>query len=148
MGIFDKALQNLGLGDAFEPSGGGNEQLPTKTEEQQEFLKSILGQLQGLVPQGLTPVDFQAAGPSSLQQQAYRDMADLYANQEYEKADFSYFVQAEQQALARQQEAQTQKREEKTDMFGNILGGAAIGASFGPVGAAVGGAVGLLSSWF
>ena len=86
---------------------------------------------------------------ASLQMQAYRDMADLYANQEYEKADFSYFIQAEQQELARQQEAQTQEREEKTDMFGNILSGAGTGFTIGgPVGALIGGGIGAITSWF
>lgn len=77
MGLFDKALQNIGLGDIFDPTGGGNQQLPTKSPEQLEFLKSLLGGLQGLIPQGLTPVDFQAAGPSALQQQAFGGLGGI-----------------------------------------------------------------------
>lgn len=55
----------------FDPQGGGTQQATTQLPEQREFLTSLLGQLQGLIPQGLTPVQFQAPGASPLQQQAF-----------------------------------------------------------------------------
>lgn len=52
----------------------------------------------------------------------YRDIADMYANQEYEAADFSYYIQKEQ--LDIQQELQRKQEElaKKQSRFGTIAG--------------------------
>ncbi len=71
MGLFDKALQNIGLGGVFDSQGGGTQQATTQLPEQRDFTTALLEQLQGLIPQGLTPVQFNAAGASPLQQQAF-----------------------------------------------------------------------------
>jgi len=81
MGLFDSlgdiVGSGLGLGNLFEPQGGGTEQATTQLPEQRDFLTDLLGQLQGLIPQGLTPLDFSAAGPSGLQQQAFGGLGSI-----------------------------------------------------------------------
>ncbi len=86
---------------------------------------------------------------ASLQTGLYQDLADLYSNQEYQAADFSYFIQKEQQDIAISLQRRAEKKAEKSSMLGNILGGASIGAAFGPIGAAVGGVLGFAAGeWF
>lgn len=43
----------------------------------------------------------------------YEAIADLYANQEYEAADFSYYIQKEQQAIASELQRRTERLVEK-----------------------------------
>lgn len=87
---------------------------------------------------------------ATLQQGLYQQLSSLYANEEYEAADFSYFIQKEQLDIARQMEEKRLKQAEKSSRIGSILGGAQIGASIGgPIGALVGGAAGFaVSEWF
>ena len=83
MGLFDSLTDAIGsgigldIGSLFDPQGGGTEQATTQLPEQRDFLTSLLGRLQGLIPQGLTPVDFQAAGPSALQSQAFSGLGGI-----------------------------------------------------------------------
>ncbi len=80
MGVFDFAgdiAEDVFGSSLFDPRGGSTVQATTQIPEQRDFLTSLLQGLQGLVPQGLTPVDFQAAGPSALQQQAFGGLGPL-----------------------------------------------------------------------
>jgi hypothetical protein len=85
---------------------------------------------------------------ASLQTGLYQDLASLYSNQEYQAADFSYFIQKEQQDIAIQLQLNQQKEAERGGVLGRVLGGAAAGAAFGPWGALAGGALGFASKWF
>lgn len=60
---------------------------------------------------GLGQVQSRGRGSlASMMSGYYQDIADLYANQEYEAADFSYFIQKEQQDIARELERRAEKR--------------------------------------
>ena len=72
---------------------------------------------------GIGLVQSRARGSmAALQSGLYRDMANLYANQEYEAADFNYYIQREhdliQQEIMRKQEEQRKK----TARIGSIVG--------------------------
>lgn len=76
MGIFDFATDILG-DELFDPRGGGTEQATTQLPEQRDFLTAFLPILQQLLPQALSPVNFQAAGASPLQQQGFGGIGQL-----------------------------------------------------------------------
>ncbi len=79
---------------------------------------------------------------AAMQSGFYQDLADLYSNQEFESADFSYFIQKEQMDNALELERMRLKQAEKGSFLSGILGGAGVGSAFGPIGAIVGGAIG------
>lgn len=59
---------------------------------------------------------------ASMQSGMYQDLADLYSNQEYEAADFSYFIQKEQMDIA-QNLMRRQEKLAKKGARGSFLGG-------------------------
>ncbi len=78
----------------------------------------------------------------------YQSLSNLYQSQQYQAADFSYFIQAElydrQQELLRRQEKLQKKKG-----LGGALGGVAGLLIGGPGGAAVGSSLGeAAGSWF
>jgi hypothetical protein len=137
--------------DQLQGASGGTETLGTASaklgyisdaltrrlnEQQQEKARSA-------VATGIGQVQQRGRGSlASLQMGAYRDMADLYANQEYQAADFSYFIQKEQQDIAMALEKQRQEREKSSGVLGGIMSGAGLGSAFGPLGAVLGGVAG------
>jgi len=65
---------------------------------------------------------------ASLQTGLYQDLADLYSNQEYEAADFSYFIQQAQFNMAETMAHKTRKAAKKTaryQMIGSAISGIA-----------------------
>jgi len=64
---------------------------------------------------------------ASLQTGLYQDLADLYSNQEYQAADFSYFIQKEQMDIA-QSLMRRQERLAKKQARGSFIGGIGMGA--------------------
>lgn len=65
---------------------------------------------------------------ASLQTGLYQDLADLYSNQEYDRADFSYFIQQgmfEQAAHQAHRARKAAKKTAKIQLAGSILGGVA-----------------------
>lgn len=87
---------------------------------------------------------------AAMQSGFYQGLADMYSNQEYEAADFSYWIQKEKDDAAAAIQQQELKASKKNDLIGGALSGASIGSTFGPWGAAIGGGLGLLgaSDWF
>lgn len=96
--------------------------------------------------QGVGLVQSRARGSlAAMQSGYYRDIADMYANQEYEAADFSYFIEKEQLEMQIELERRREKRAKKKGLFGGIgqLVGGIAGAVFGgPVGASIGAGIG------
>jgi hypothetical protein len=92
---------------------------------------------------GIGQVQSNARGSlASLQQGLYQGLADMYANQEYEAADFSYFIQKEQLDIA-QELQRRQERLAKKQARGQFLSGIGIGVAglaTGNVAMAAGGA--------
>lgn len=59
----------------------------------------------------------------------YQDMADLYANQEYEAADFSFYIQKEQLEIERELQRRAEKAAKKAGRQNFIVGAALTVAS-------------------
>lgn len=113
-----------------------------KRQNEQQQQKGIAA-----IQTGLGQVQSRGRGSlAAMQSGYYQDLADLYANQEYEAADFSYFVQKEQLDIQQQLQRRAEKlarRQARAGVFmgvammatGNYLGGAAmIGGSVGGTG--------------
>ncbi len=85
---------------------------------------------------------------AAMQSGFYEGLANLYNSQQYQAADFSYFIQAEQLQIAQDMQRRQLKAQKKSG-FGGMIGGIA-GAIFGgPGGAMAGAAVGeQVGSWF
>ena len=85
---------------------------------------------------------------ASMQSGFYQGLADLYANQEYEAADFSYYIQKEQleiqQELQRRYERQVKKQ--ARGMFWSGVAITVVGLLSGNSGAAAQGAAGIAQS--
>lgn len=60
---------------------------------------------------------------ATLQSGMYQQMAQMYAGQEYEGADFSYYIQREQQLIERELQRKAEKRAKKGAIVGSIMGG-------------------------
>lgn len=79
---------------------------------------------------------------AAMQSGFYQDLADLYSNEEYEAADFSYFIQQEQLNVAADLQRRQEKlfKEQSRQQF--IIGAiqTILGAATGNVGTAVAGA--------
>ena len=75
MGLFDFVGDIFGGGSSIQ--GQGIEQVSTLTGGQRKLLNELTGQVRPLIPQALTPFEFQAAGPSALQQQAFGGFGGL-----------------------------------------------------------------------
>ena len=105
---------------------------------------------------GLGLVQSRGRGSAAAMQSGfYQDLADLYANKEYEAADFSFFIEEERFQIAQEIERKRAKEAKKGGIGGAIgsLAGGIIGAFAGGVGAgpgaAIGGAVGQgIGGWF
>lgn len=52
----------------------------------------------------------------------YQDLADLYSNQEFEAADFSYFIQKEKMDIAQDLQRRAEKQAKKRSRMGFITG--------------------------
>lgn len=82
---------NLTLGESAAKLGYISQAVTRRQNEQQQ--KKGLAAIQS----GMGQIQSNARGSlAAIQSGMYQDMADLYANQEYEAADFSYFIQKEQ----------------------------------------------------
>ena len=63
---------------------------------------------------GLSQVQSRGRGSmASMMSGYYEGIADLYANQEYEAADFSYYIQKEQQEIAQQLQSRVERLQKK-----------------------------------
>lgn len=79
MGLFDSLFGSTR--EEVRPQEPLVTNIPTKTQEQQDFLKSLLGNLQGVTAQGGRPQAFggQLSAPvSGLEQQAFGSIGDLF----------------------------------------------------------------------
>lgn len=106
-----------------------------QTEQQQQ--KGIAA-----IQTGLGQVQERGRGSlASLQTGLYQDLADLYSNQEYQAADFSYFIQKEKMDIAVELQRRKEKLAKKQARAG-FIGGIGMGITgifTGNVGMAMGG---------
>lgn len=106
---------------------------------------------------GLGLVQSRGRGSAAAMQSGfYQDLADLYSNEEYEAADFSFFIEEERFQIAREIERKREKEAKKGAIggaIGSVVGGLA-GAFFGGgagagVGSSLGGGLGeAVGGWF
>lgn len=153
----------MGRGELVDPSGnflvtpeqlsaasGGQETMGMAAAKMNYIAQAIANeqnrqqQTKGIsaVSAGLGLVQQRGRGSlAALQSGMYESIADLYANQEYEAADFSYFIEEErfrmQMELQRRAEELAKKKARSGMIGGAIMGG--IGLLTGNVGLAVGG---------
>jgi len=134
--IADASGGQVTLGEAATQLQMISQAIANKRNEQQQqkgiaALQTGLGQVQSRGRGSL----------AALQMGLYEGLADMYSNQEYEAADYSYFVQKEQldiqQELMRKQE-EMQKKQSRMGFFGGLLT-AGLGFATGNVGMGVGG---------
>lgn len=87
--------------------------------QQRESEKKGLAALQT----GLGLVQSRGRGSlAAMQSGYYQDIAQLYANQEFEAADFSYYIQKEQLQIQQALQARQEKMAKKQSRFGTIAG--------------------------
>ena len=110
-----------------------------QNKQQQRLGRAAIGTGLGLV---------QSRGRGSaaaMQSGFYQDLADLYSNEEYEAADFSFFIEEERFQVAQEIERKRSKQAKKGGIggaIGSVVGGLA-GAFFGgPAGAGIGASLG------
>lgn len=87
-----------------------------KTQEAQ-------GRAQDALAAGAGLVQSRARGSlAALQSGLYQNMANLYANQEYEAADFNFYIQREQQMIEAEYRRKAEEKQKKSARFGSIVG--------------------------
>lgn len=123
--------------DQIAGASGGSETLGSAAVKLQYISQAIAkqqneqAQKQGLaaIQTGLGQVQSRGRGSlAAMQSGMYQDMADLYANKQYEAADFSYFVQKEQQDIALHIQARQEKLARRQARAGVITGVAMMAA--------------------
>jgi hypothetical protein len=135
---------DLGRGDLFDASGnpmmtpeqlaaasGGQETMGTAAAKM-NFIADALAKRQtegaqekaeATLQSGIGLVQSRARGSlATLQSGLYSQMANLYANQEYEAADFSYYIQREQNLIQQKLQRKAEKRAKKSARVGSIMG--------------------------
>lgn len=146
--LANKLAQSYGLamgrGNLFDPSGnplmtpeqlaaasGGAETMGTAAAKMQ-FIADAIARYQTEQSQKKAEASLQAGtglvqsrargSLAAMQSGMYSEMASLYANQEYEAADFSYYIQREQQLLEQKYREEAEKRREKGAILGVAMG--------------------------
>lgn len=115
-----------------------------RQQQEQQMHKS-----EAALQAGLGLVQSRGRGSLAVMQSGYyQQLASLYQQQQYQAADFSYFIQAEQ--FERQQDMlRRQEKLQKKRGIGGMIGGIAGTIFGGPGGGAIGSAVGeQVGSWF
>lgn len=147
--------------DQLAKASGGQETVGTASAKMQMISQAITNQQNksqqqkgiAAVSAGLGLVQSRGRGSlAAMQSGFYQDIADLYSNQEYEAADFSFFAEEERFRIQQELEARARKRAKKKARSGFVVG--LIGAALAPFtgGATLGLAGGLASGgetgWF
>jgi len=134
--IADASGGSVTLGEAAAQMNYISSALTRRQNEEQQQ-KGI-----GALQTGLGQIQSRGRGSlAALTSGYYQDIANMYANKEYEAADFSYYIQKEQQDIARDLQARAEKMAKK-QARGQFFGGLGIGITsllMGNVGGAVGG---------
>ena len=137
--LFDDQGNALQTPEQMAQASGGKENMATaaakmnlvadalarrQTEQSQDKAQAALATGIGLVQQ-------RARGSlATLQSGLYSQMSNLYANQEYEAADFTYWIQREEQLYQRKQAHRARKAGRKGARVASIFG--AIGLAAAP----------------
>lgn len=136
---------NVGRGNLFDESGnpnmtpeqiaqasGGTETMGTAAAKMQYAVDAMARQEQRDAQQksidtlsaGIGLVQSRARGSAAaLQSGLYSQMAAAYANQEYEVADFSFYIQREQQLIEQELQRKARKQAKRNAIGGVIMGG-------------------------
>lgn len=83
----------------------------------------------GAIQAGIGQIQSRGRGSlAALQSGMYQDMADLYSNQEYEAADFSFWIQKEQRDIETELQRRAEKKQKKAARIGAVTGVIMVGA--------------------
>lgn len=124
----------------------------TNEQNKQQQAKGIAA-----LSQGLGQVQSRARGSlAALTSGFYQDIADMYSNQEYQAADFSFYIEEERLRIQQEIQRKAEKRAKRGGIGGAIgsiaggIGGFLLGGPAGAVvGSQLGGGVGQAAgSWF
>lgn len=137
-GNFLMTPDQVALAGGARPGYGGLGQAMSTTAAKMGFISSAIANEQNRQQQrkgiaaistGLGQVQKRGRGSlASMQSGLYQDLADLYSNQEYEAADFSYFIQQGMmnEAATRAHRARKSARKiARYQLIGSIVGGVA-----------------------
>lgn len=141
--IADASGGAMTLGEAAANMNYISQAITKRQNEQQQKLGIAAMQT------GLGQVQSRGRGSmASMQSGYYQGIADLYANQEYEAADFSYFIQKEQLEIQQELQRRYEKmvKKQARGMFWSGLAVTAIGLASGNNALAAQGAAGVMQS--
>jgi hypothetical protein len=115
--LSDASGGSMTLGEAAANMNYISQALTKKQNEKQQALGIAA------IQTGLGQVQQRGRGSlASMQTGQYEAMADLYANQEYESADFSYYIQKEQQDIAQHLQSRVERQARKNAQGGFFTG--------------------------
>jgi hypothetical protein len=129
--LFDESGNPLQTPEQIAMASGGAETMGTAAAKMQYIADAIAkqqtmeAQEKGIdtLSAGIGLVQSRARGSAAaLQSGLYQQMAAQYANQEYEAADFGYFIQREQQLIEQEMQRKAEKQAKKTAIGGVVSG--------------------------
>lgn len=143
--------------DQIANASGGAETLGSAAVKMQYISQAIAkqqneqAQQRGIaaIQTGLGQVQSRGRGSlAAMQSGMYQDLADLYSNQQYEAADFSYWVQKEQLDIQANLQRRAEKLAKKQARFGFVAGIAMMAAGNWAGGASMAAGSAAQTGWF
>ena len=129
--LFDDQGNPLQTPEQVAQASGGKETMATAAAKM-NFIADALAKRQteqsqqkaeAALSTGIGLVQSRARGSlATLQQGLYSQMANLYASQEYEAADFTYYIQREEQLYQRRLQRRSEKHAKKGARMGAVMG--------------------------
>ena len=129
--LFDASGNPLQTPEQLAMASGGAETMGTAAAKMQYIADAIAkqqtmdAQQKGIetLQSGIGLVQSRARGSAAaLQSGLYSQMASQYANQEYESADFGYYIQREQQLIEQELQRKARKQAKKNAIGGVVAG--------------------------
>lgn len=137
--LFDESGNPLVTPEQISQASGGSETMGTAAAKMGYIADAIArqqtmdaqGKAQDTLQAGIGMVQSRARGSlAAMQSGMYQQMSAQYANQEYEGADFSFYIQREQQQIEQALQHRARKQAKKNAIGGVIMG--AIGLAAAP----------------
>lgn len=129
--LFDESGNPMQTPEQLAMASGGAETMGTAAAKMQYIADAIAKQQtmdaqdKGIetLQAGIGLVQSRARGSAAaLQSGLYSQMASQYANQEYESADFGYYIQREQQLIEQELQRKARKQAKKNAIGGVVAG--------------------------
>ena len=129
--LFDESGNPMMTPEQIANASGGAETMGTAAAKMQYIADAIAkeqemdAQQKGIetLQSGIGLVQSRARGSAAaLQSGLYQQMASQYANQEYESADFGFYIQREQQLIEQEIRRKAEKQAKKNAIGGVVMG--------------------------